>query len=533
MKLSIYFWGIIGFFSIVIVILIWKHFSKGSHYQEKCTVDDDCSKGYKCIFSRDINHNICVPSNDKECNISKDSTQLQSCDPTDSNSCNMCINQPEFSCVPVSWGKVKLTNGGSGYVDGNFPTTTTGTGTGMEVIIKTLDGVVQDNVSISNPGNNYKENDIITISSADNKATLQFLGNQNPYNWKQGDNIINVPESLANKGWCLPDVKQQTTSCNQFTSDTILVENEDKKYEWGCHCTIQNLFDQSNPSENCNVEKACGYESGLGELYVIKNPDTGNNWQCTKTEDCSQAGADSLCCVVDTTGTGSGNCGDDVSGEQKYCHVPWLSQQDSEPRYGRCKCDSGLTYYGYSNDDVYTKDCVTDSCQPYGIKSGDTCICNVGYINCPEDIPDSGLKTNCTSNPRCIPDPCAPLGQYDKSSKTCNCNGIDTSGINFDSSSPTGERCIDLCANNGPCGERGTCRVTGTGANKVASCTCSCPWCNYGDPGCPANPNPSKTDTVCSGNTRKGKRSEPCYGDDECCPPLHCTGGILSDNTCN
>lgn len=529
MKLSIYFWGIIGFFSIVIVILIWKHFSKGSHYQEKCTVDDDCSKGYKCIFSRDMNHNICVPSNDKECNISKDITQLQSCDPTDSNSCNMCINQPEFSCVPVSWGKVKLTNGGTGYVDGNFPTKTTGTGTGMEVIIKTSEGgVVQDNVSISNPGNNYKENDIITISSANNNATLQFSGNQNPYNWKQGDNIINVPESLENKGWCLPDVKQQTTSCNQFTSDTILIEYQNKKYEWGCHCKIQNLFDQSSPLSDCNVEKACGYERGSGELYVIKNPDSsGNKWSCTKTEDCAQAGEDSLCCVVDTTGNGTGNCDDEITGD-KYCHVPWLSQPNSDPRYSRCNCIQGLTYYGYSNDDFYTKDCVADSCQPNGTKSGETCNCNVGYINCPEDIPVSVLKTRCTDSPRCIPDPCNPLGQYDKSSHTCNCNKIETAEILLDSDSPIGVLCHDLCKNNGPCGDRGKCIVTGTTPNKVASCICSCPWCNYGDSGC-SSPDHSNT---CIGNTGKSLLNGNCHSNDDCCPGLNCSYNPFTGGWC-
>lgn len=521
MKLSIYFWGIIGFFSIVIVLLIWKHFSKGSHYQEKCTVDDDCSKGYKCIFSRDMNHNICVPSNDKECNISKDITQMQSCDPTDNNSCNMCINQPAFSCVVV--GKLELKTGGTGYKDGICSTTTTGSGTGMILNIKTSDGVVKD-VSIIETGNNYTKNETITILSvgSDNLATLKF--SENPYSWKKGTDIINVPESLENKGWCLPDVKQ-TTSCNQFTSDTILVEKEDKKYEWGCHCTIQNLFDQLSPLSDCNLEKACGHDSESGELYVVGK----NRSSCTKNSDCIGSDADSLCCLVDTTGTETGNCDDAISGD-KYCHVPWLSQQNSDPRYGRCECRKGLTYYGTNYNNIYTKSCVSDSCSP-GTKSneGGTCTCPVGYINCPEDIPDSILKTSCANNPKCIPDPCLPLGEYDKQTKTCKCDKSTTAAVKNVDQPPIGQICVELCENNGPCGsgdyKRGTCTVSGSDPDKKAVCNnCVCPYCNSGDFDCK---NSSEQISNCSLtlNHKVGKNAN-CNSDShaECCPGYTCGG---------
>jgi|694.fasta_scaffold11241_5 hypothetical protein len=516
MKVNIYFWGIIGFFSIVIALLIWKHFPKGSHYQDACTVDDDCSKGYKCIFSRDMNHNICVLSNDKECNISTDIAQMQSCDPKDNNSCNMCINQPAFSCVVV--GKLELKTGGNRYKDGICSTTTTGSGTGMTVNITTLGGVVQD-VSIIETGNNYTKNDTITIlcDDSDNSATLKF--SENPYIWKHGTDIINVPESLENKGWCLPDVKQ-TTSCNQFTSDTILVEYEDNKYEWGCHCTIQNLFDQLSPLSDCNLEKACGHDSGFGDLYVVKNMDDGNQLKCNTNSECITAGADSLCCVPDTTGNLSGSCDDNVSGsEQKYCHVPWLSQPNSDPRYGRCKCGTGLTYFGYSDTNIYTKNCVKDSCEPNGIKVDTSCECNPGYIRCPEDTKNISYKQNCEGQPQCIPDPCQPFGTYDKDAKSCNC--IDTAGIADDKSNSIGETCVEFCKNNGPCGDRGTCILIGSDSYRKPFCkNCRCPYCNPGDTGCGSS-EPGYPNNCTLRMPNMAEPGQDCFGM-TCCAPGEC-----------
>ena len=522
MKLSVYTWIIIIFFVIIMIVILWVSLKKkGIQYKDQCSSNSDCSNGNICVFSKDLNRKICVSKGQKECVLTP-SENLQLCDPNDPTSCNTCINLPDWSCVPVSSGKVKIQKAGTNYSDGTVTTTnTTGKGTGMLVSIKTLNGVIQDPVIISNSGDNYQKDDIIQLaSSGDKNAELIITEKPSTYYWKQGDTTINVPESPEKKGWCLPNVKPPSGYCNDFTSDTVLIEYEPKKYKWGCHCKIQNLFDQLYPTENCIIEKACGAKNKDGALYVIKHADGDNKFKCNTTEDCNKFGLDnSKCCAPDT---GSGQC-DDTINVQKYCHVPWLSQLDSDPIDGRCECKPGLTYFGYSSGSgSYNKVCVKDSCEPNGKKTElKTCACNPGYIQCPEDVTNYTFKNICQNSPQCIPDPCLPFGEFDKKTKTCKCDKSPTTGSILDISSPIGMKCIDYCEKNGPCGNRGTCTTGDTkDPNKVATCTqCICPYCNPGDPGCPTDTDPNKpTPSVCIKlQQSKGGPDWPCTKDVECC----------------
>lgn len=525
--MSFYKYVILISLFLIFVAIVVKNIIDNIHsnrYKDECITNSDCKQHFDCVESKDFERKICVPSGKTECKLSPND-DLTSCDPTKSDSCKNCINLPSWGCIIVDYGKLKIVSKGSGYLDSENSSTSTksGEGSGMIVSFTTKDGAIKEPVNIIQPGIKYKKNDIIQINGGGNNSTVQLLNDPTPYNWKQGDKSLYLPESEEGKGWCLPNIEKQTDLCNKFTSDNILINMGEDKYKWGCYCTTPDMFDHSGDDSlsNCNTEKACGSEQNLGSLWVIRK----DQKVCTKDSDCGSDIKQSRCCPPDT---GSGSCSDSaLPGEKKHCYVKWKTQQDTDPRDGRCECTAeGTTYSGsQSGSNSYIKVCVTDGCAPNGKKQtscdGDVtakycCDCNDGYIRCPEDIVDIELKQRCSSFPQCIKDPCAPLGRWDPNQRTCICDKNSTSVAVPDTNSPVGMTCVDLC-NPGPCGDRGNCVVTGKDSNKKAECiNCKCPWCNPGDPGCPSGKDPvEKRCLVNSGKTQR--EGDACDKSKGCC----------------
>lgn len=320
-----------------------------------------------------------------------------------------------------------------------------------------------------------------------------------PYKWSQKDKTLTLPNSPAGKGWCLPPVIQKS-KCNNLTSDSILIQTENEKgqtvYEWGCHCQLPNLFMQDSPGSNCNEELACGYPDD-GDLYVP----VGDK-KCTRTSDCASG---QVCWTADGKPPQAGS---DAS-----CFAPWTDNQDVDPRSGACKCKTGLKYYGIhdTKTGTYVKNCVSDSCAPNGHIENGVCVCNPGYIRCPEDVNNPNLTSHCKNNPTCIPDPCMPNGSFDTSSKAkaCTCVGKNLANV-VSENSPTGWICNDLC-DPGPCGSHGDCYVTGDEPHKQAQCqNCKCPWTND-----PVGSTPAST--TCGNNDNRQDNGAECVSDSDCC----------------
>jgi hypothetical protein len=312
-----------------------------------------------------------------------------------------------------------------------------------------------------------------------------------PYTWSQDGKILNLPDSNPGEGWCLPPVIQKNL-CNNKTSDSILIKTGDS-YTWGCHCQLPNLITQDSPGDNCNSLLACGARTSDGTL-LVPIPNTPS---CTTNKDCPDPGQ--VCWTADGTTPGIG--------ENGACFAPWLNNQDVDPRDGACQCKQGLTYSDLSDPKtgIYIKNCVSDTCAPHGKKEGgtNTCVCEPGYIRCPEDVKDLSVKQMCKANPTCIPDPCAPQGTYNLTSQSCDCG--EGTWANTLANSAVGYICTDLC-NPGPCGNRGTCTTSGDEPNKKAVCEdCVCPWSN------------TSTDTSCSTNNGKFPSRNDCYDNSQCC----------------
>lgn len=89
---------IIGLFLSIITVILVLHFSSPSgSFKKSCSSDDDCSDGGKCIYDPDYNKKICTSG--KYCNI-LDTDNLLECTPGKSD-CDICINQPAYTCVVV------------------------------------------------------------------------------------------------------------------------------------------------------------------------------------------------------------------------------------------------------------------------------------------------------------------------------------------------------------------------------------------------------------------------------------------------
>ncbi len=77
--------------------------------------------------------------------------------------------------ITNQWIPFNLSNGGTGYLTAeDVATTTTGSGNGLTVNIRSVDAVTGEilSLSVNNTGQNYQEGDIVTISTGNSDATI-------------------------------------------------------------------------------------------------------------------------------------------------------------------------------------------------------------------------------------------------------------------------------------------------------------------------------------------------------------------------
>lgn len=306
---------------------------------------------------------------------------------------------------------------------------------------------------------------------------------EHPYNIKEGDKVVKLPNSKPGKGWCLPPFAP-SVHCNPLTADTIMTETQDSKgnieYQWSCLCKFPDLITKS-PGGDCNIEVACGAHEGIGYLYV---PD-GTTTACKVDTDCTK------------------ETGNICYGEK--CYKNWNTEKDTDPTKGICKCNSGLKYIGTDQN----KMCVSDGCAPHGTDDGKGgCICDKpageqGYLGCPNEVKNQDMYNQCKDSPTCLPDPCWPGGTADPS---IGCKCKDGYIRVFTPGSAMLYTCKKAC-DPSVCGVRGTCAVVGTAPDLKESCTaCNCPWSNDGD----------KTN-MCATLTQRYLSGTPCVFNGDCC----------------
>lgn len=371
---------------------------------------------------------------------------------------------------------------------------------------------------------------------------------KNPYTWKQGDKTVNIPSSPDNYGWCLPDVVNRNVTCNPFTSDYILEEVGENKYQWGCYCKYPNLFDHDpqNPSSDCTIVRACGHTNPIptGSLYVPKPYDNAYK-SCKSDQECESgdkclSGESPAPCGYKGPNSGYNVLEKDCSKPDSncVCHTNWLNIPDKiDPISGQCICNEGNDFQCIVNSsDNYSFNCVEntmcsgyemsnpDKCNPdkaYQDASGkyQCCECPTGYIRCPDDCTNKALVEYCQLNgPICIPDPCntakpgdTPNG-YWNGQDACVCA---TGHIQLpDTDNAVGAQCINPCDKFNPCGNRGQCVVI----NGAAQCTnCVAPFTNDADNSC-----------ICSAVIPNVKHNgDDCDADSEC-PGGTCQGLTIS-----
>jgi hypothetical protein len=253
-----------------------------------------------------------------------------------------------------------------------------------------------------------------------------------------------------------------TLPCNEWTGVPILTKIGEGKYEWLCDCSKYPDWFTSAPGGDCTFELVCGYNEdpskSIGELV------------------CPPGGISGIC----------------TEGES------WLKTKNWDPKFGVCDCAPG--YISINRTDSGTgkliKACTKNPCYPLGsentppISSGNICGSNPGtsnctckkmitntkaksskigdctgkmeeipaknyqsWIRCPEDV-KSAFGEGCINTPRCLPDPCNPLGYFDPETCLCKCDGTPTSINVSDEGNPVGNKCIDPCASDGkenPC----------------------------------------------------------------------------------
>ena len=470
-------------------MLQWLRNRENPVYHNHCGSDGDCPQGQQCTASEDYNGNICAPKNMVTCNLSP-FTELQECDPSDttSNYCGThCINQPPFLCRAVSNGILAVDVPGTGYTAGMLLKPAGGTGSGMVVSVATVGpkGEILS-ATVSSPGNGYVAGDVLSLGL----ARLRVTASPNPFVWRQGDQMLTLPNSKPGKGWCLPAVKP--TPCNNFTSDSILVETRldeasdgEKFYEWECLCSNDDMFTKAGFGGDCILEKACGAPTG-GKLLVSDYKKTCNAADgCPDGQRCCAPGdVEGECCTA-----GDSACANVKYTGQKYCFEDWEKQKALNPAGGRCDCAAGLTYTttGSGSSD-YRKLCVSDPCSAPGCvgcssTSAGSCQCGPGFLVCHWDskqsknlgnTPDSYAETYCKDNPRCLVAPCGDPMQctanIGEPGTLGTCVVKDPSGTwgLLPADNALGVTCVDYCSNGGigySCSGRGDCTVVRDGSS--------------------------------------------------------------------
>jgi len=317
----------------------------------------------------------------------------------------------------------------------------------------------------------------------------------NPHNYSPDGGATKL--KIPNGNWCLP-AKFASANCDPYVSTPILTKKDADTFMWRCHCKYPYLFENVNVDSDCSSQIACGHSSdpaqSLGKLVC-------------------PTGSPEVC-----------NAGD-----------PWTTYSKWDPKYGVCECKDGYTYQDQSYGGVQIKTCVNNTCAPGSPTKGlkDSCDCPDkkqypdktwdSWVSCPQEVvPTVAVRCTDLGNPQCFPDPCNPNGYWDNDAQTCVCNAPFSPFQVQPQESPVGWQCRNLCDDNGPCDDRGTCFVPPQA--DIAQCkNCRQGW---------ANGKLHECATPCLEN------GELCEDKSQCCGYIRdgsslCTEGVgLKSGTC-
>lgn len=449
---------------ITIIIIIIRSRKKSGRLSEECSSNSDCPKTDVCIPNpEDGNKLQCFPADKKFCEIMPVS-ELTMCKLDDSTSCNMCLNNPQFSCVEVSntkpytWRKdnkvVKLPNSPPGF------------------------GWCLPNVV----------NRDITCNPYTSEYVLEQVGN-NEYQWGC---LCKYPNLFDHGGGDVFSDCTMVRACGEVDGfGNLYVPHPDSK--------------KCKSNSDCENGDKCLPELSPSPCGVSSGGQKPTDGDCT-TEDCYCHTTWSNE-IMDQVNPLYGRCVcDSAQGLEYECIVT------SDDSY-QMNCVKGTCIGGSRQQDP--EKCNQDQCKKDGTNC-ECCVCPTGMIRCPDDLPsDSIMVQYCLTNgPMCIPDPCAtvPGGHWDKSKNSCVCPGGDGIGVYEDLNSSVGQICKNYC-DPSPCGNRGTCTYDPT--TQHATCTgCKCPWTNKGDANCTCSQTIMGT---CTNTTPKMAYGEPCECDKQCC----------------
>jgi hypothetical protein len=378
-----------------------------------CTTNENCRSNEKCL------DNQCVPKEKERCQVSLGA--LRSCSLVDPQSCDACINDPAFKCVAVQYGNPVIDRAGRNYqkdqvytaVFLNADNTEDATRTitvSVSAVSDASNGFVQS-VTITQMPDRFAKSDRFVIKGGNNEAILRLTTDPAPYIWKQGNTVVNVPESGPGMGWCLPPVTR-TIACNPYTSVPILTQETDAAgkttYVWGCNCKQPGFMQHEDSAiSNCSQLVGCG---GY-DLYIP--PKTSAAQTCTTNAQCA---ADARCCNADKCLKGTETFG---TGESGSCYTRWgtgQTLQEGNPTKGTCDCPTGMFYGNTVMNDYVSKTCSTDPCFPNGTRTGTVspavCACKPGFVTCSvtsgtATVTDASCASRGATN-KCIPNPCAP-----------------------------------------------------------------------------------------------------------------------------
>jgi hypothetical protein len=258
-----------------------------------------------------------------------------------------------------------------------------------------------------------------------------------PFFWDAKNKICTLSKGF----YCLPHTPEDI-DCNEFTGRKLLaLDTETNEYNWVCQCKDDKDF----TGITCSNINICGLEGSSinpdnsnGGRGLIRKGTTDDYW---------------------------------ISGKSQW--DPTISDNTS------CVCRPNEIA------DNTKKLCLPNNCSPGTLDLSDpsslSCNCNnssgqriPGLIDCnmiSQSYQSDGLSyyNGVCKRPSCVPDPCGgpdgKAGYYDyvKDSNgnvisgQCVCN----TGYHLvpDTSAYGGFVCKELCVNNGPCGNRGTCAV--------------------------------------------------------------------------
>ena len=367
--------------------------------------------------------------------------------------------------------------------------------------------VNNNNLTKCNYDPNSTENTCKSLCNNEPAFSCIQVSDNDPYVFKKDNMQYNIKNSPTGSGWCLPDIDQKKNiKCNKYTADTILIENKDSSYDWGCYCKT-NLFTHSGtPISDCTSFIGCTDDNNNN--YPLYNqdfdPNTKLNIKCTKDSDCGPEGK-----CWDPNGQKL------VDSSLGVCYSKWTSDKDTNPiENGFCDCPPGTSFVKLNDGYNSVLRCATDSCSPGGALNPidkKNCICIPGYIRCPDDLdPDTQLAKSCINNPMCIKDPCGGdnIGTWNNGSSPgpahiCNCaKGY----YEKQDSSLLKSRCEKRCTgDNDICGNRGDCYVTDDNQTKCKNCKC-----------------PYVQDPTNTCNTKLVGQGETCMFTSDCCPPYTC-----------